>query len=374
MSPLSQRRFKVINKIAETKDIASFYLQLCDGPAITDFLPGQFLTLLLPIAGQKKPLVRSYSISNFPTAIEPTIRLTIKRETAPIDQTEVADGLGSNYMHDQIHVGSYIEAMGPAGQFHLHEDNNKPAVLLSGGVGITPMLSMLHALSVQPDRPVYFIHACENSEEQAFSLEVQEQCQTHDHLQYHICHRKPLAEDHPDQHYHSQGFINKQILQSILPLDLYAFYLCGPPPFMQAMYKLLRQLGIDPNSIHYEFFGPASLLKEAETEAPKTQEMTKKPQEQTSAPELDEGEGVKVHFARSNITVNWSSKYDNLLDLAEAAGIEAEFSCRIGICNACSCCVKSGEVNYTDEPLDPPSQGETLLCCAQPKNNLVLDL
>ncbi|MGH7463007.1 MAG: 2Fe-2S iron-sulfur cluster-binding protein, partial [Longimicrobiales bacterium] len=235
-----------------------------------------------------------------------------------------------------------------------------------------PMVSMLHQLSHHSTRPVYFIHACESGAVHAFRDEVLTLASRRPGIGVHFCYRNPDSDDHANNAYHSRGLVSRETLQGLLPLDDYDVYLCGPRPFMQANWRLLRNLGIAKERIHYEFFGPATILEEDEVApaAPPPVPTTPAPSAATGAIES----ALSVHFLPSGTRVAWDQNCHSLLDLAEQAGLTPSFNCRAGLCNTCQVTLREGSVEYFETPLDAPANGDILLCCARPTTAVTLDL
>ena len=354
--------YRVIEKKAESAVITSFVLEAADGVSPLRFRPGQFLVVRLDL-GDGVTAVRNYSLSGDP-ANPARLRISVKREPAPFDRPDLPAGLGSHYLHDQVQVGDSLEIAGPTGSFVLDEDSPRPVLLFSGGVGLTPMLSMLHRLSVDSSRPVYFVHACENGAVHGFRDEVLALADRRPGISAHFCYRNPTPEDSAHPAFHSQGLISRETLQQLLPLDDYDVYLCGPRPFMQANWRLLRSLGIAAGRIHYEFFGPATVLDEDEVCAPAAPML--------EAAVLAEG-GLSVEFLPSGKRVAWDPGCHSLLELAEQAGLTPAFNCRAGLCNTCQVPLRQGSVEYFEEPLDVPQDGRVLLCCSRPTSAVTLD-
>ena len=365
----SFREFRVVRKVYESEVITSFYLEPVDEIPLSRFKPGQFLTFRTEEAGTGEQITRTYSVSSSPLD-QGYFRISVKRELAPVGQPELPPGIFSNYLHDQVEEGSSIMLRGPSGHFHLNEDSDRPVVLLSGGVGLTPMVSMAHLLAQQASRNVWFIHACENGKVHAFSDEVRALASQNPKLKIHVCYRAPTGEDVKGEHYDTEGFVTGKLLQEVLPLDDYEFYLCGPPPFMAAEFVNLINLGVREDRISYEFFGPATVLRRPEDV---TRESSQTVQPVTKAASSPSG-SPQVTFSASNITATWDPSFPSLLEFAESLGLAPEFSCRAGICNTCLCKLAEGEVTYSEEPLDHPETGSALLCCSVPSSNLVLDL
>ncbi|TDL78441.1 2Fe-2S iron-sulfur cluster binding domain-containing protein [Palleronia sediminis] len=383
------RAFRVADKRRESDIITSFHLCPVDGGALWPVRPGQYLTLKMP--GDGAPVLKTYSVSNA-GAETGYHRITVKREAG---RDGAPDGLGSCWLHDRIEVGDEIEIAPPRGHFVLDADSRRPVILLSGGVGLTPLVSMLHSLK-GGGRDVWFIHACENGAVHALRDEVMGLAD--DRIRTLFVYRTPSEADRDADAFHAEGMIDKAFLQRHLPLDDYEAYICGPVPFMAAMYQLLQGLGLPKDRIAYEFFGKATSLDAiAEPEIPAataaraardaaptiralahltdpdawaTAETVVKIAEE---PSLDAMK-ADVRFRRSGVSAHWDGAAASLLELAENAGLDPDFSCRAGICNTCKCGIVSGEVEYFEEPLSPPEAGKVLICCARPKGPVVLDL
>ena len=358
------RRFVVDRKQPESETITSFYLVPEDGAALPAFLAGQFLTFELTIPGQPKPLLRTYTLSDSPNA--DYYRVSIKREPAPADRPELTPGLSSSYFHDQVEIGSNLRVGAPRGKFHLEPDSARAVVLLGGGVGLTPMISMMNAIVQSGSRrPVWFIHGARNGREHAMGAHVRRVAEANDNVHVHIRYSQPAAGDGAGRDYDSQGRVDIALLKQLLPFDDYEFYLCGPTPFMRSLYCGLLSLDVSEQRIHYEFFGPASLLKE-----------DAKPIGPAQAPsaETELAGGLQVTFARSGVTAAWDPACESILELAERQGLSPDYSCRSGICHVCMCPLVEGEVEYLEEPLDEPDPGSVLICCSKPKTNLVVEV
>jgi len=254
---------KVIRKEAESETITSFYLQSEEGD-LPRFLPGQYLTVRLPVP-EPGHGTRNYSLSGSPDAS--TYRISVKREASP--NGAVPPGTVSNYLHDRVEVGDTIDVAPPCGEFVLKEPTGGPLVLLSGGVGITPLLSMLHAsLAAHPDRPVYFVHAARNSRVQAFRDELESLRTAHPNLTVHLIFNQPDPEDLKNGLCHSAGLITEALLRTLLPDSEGDYYFCGPKPFMAAVLAILDNMAVPEERTHFEFFGPRQDLKRPEVLKP----------------------------------------------------------------------------------------------------------
>ncbi|MEP9373629.1 2Fe-2S iron-sulfur cluster-binding protein [Mesorhizobium sp. KR1-2] len=354
------RELKVVAKVRESSIITSFYLEPVQPEGWRTFAPGQFLVFKLPVEGERGFVLRNYSVSCSP-AVPGRYRITVKKE--PAFAPELPPGVCSSFLHDRIEVGDVLLAEGPRGDFVLDETSARPVVLLSGGVGLTPMVSMLHALAGS-GRRVFFIHACDNGEVHALRDEVEAVAASRDGIDVHFCYRFPTDADRAAARHHSEGVVTRELL----PLDDYVVYLCGPPPFMQAMYGTLRGLGIAKERIAYEFFGPATVL-EADRAQPAA-EAPPAPQGEVAAA----GDQLTIEFRRSGRTAVWDANAESLLAFAEDQGLAPDFSCRAGVCSTCRSRLIEGEVVYFEEPLDELAADEVLLCCAKPKGSLVIDI
>ena len=358
------RALKVIDKVRESSTITSFHLAPAEPGGWRAFEPGQFLVFRFPADNERGHVLRTYSVSCAPDH-PGRYRISVKREAAP--QPGLPNGLGSCYLHDQVAVGDVLMADGPRGEFHLDRMSSRPVVLLSGGVGLTPMVSMLHALVEQSDRRAIFIHACDNGEVHALGDEVRALAASRSGIDAHVVYRFPTEADRSAARHQAEGVITRELLQRLLPLDDYAFYLCGPPPFMQAVFRLVRSLGVAKERIAYEFFGPATVLEPDEVlaaPAPVAAEA------RVAAP----SGAVTVTFRKSGRSATWVDGAESLLSFAESHGLAPAFSCRAGVCGTCTTALVEGDISYFEEPLDEPCAGQVLICCARPKGNLVLDL
>lgn len=378
------RDYRVLDKQRESDVITSFVLQPVDG-IVPPYQPGQYLVFRLEIDGQT--VLRNYSVSGDPDCTD-RLRISVKHEKAPAGLS-VADGLASSYLHQQVQPGDVLSAAGPMGEFVLDESSQRPVVLLSGGVGQTPLLAMLHRLLKRSQRKVYVIHACDNSAVHAFADEMRELVAQRDGVQLYFCYRNPTEDDEQAGLHHVAGLITREQLQRWLPLDDYEFYLCGPGAFMQSNYGVLRSLGVARERIHYEFFGPATVLENtlagdvaASVVQPETEPaVLGGATASASASELLAAVDGAAADATQTVTflpdgrqAQWHEDCPSLLDLAEETGLSPDFNCRAGLCNTCMCTLVSGEVDYFEEPLDPVPEGKVLLCCSRPRGSVAVEL
>jgi ferredoxin-NADP reductase len=305
--------------------------------------------------------MRTYSLSDSPKT--DYYRVTIKRIPAPQERGELPPGLSSNYFHDHVEPGTRLCVKAPLGKFHLDPLDGSPVVLLSGGVGLTPMISMLNAIvEAGVKRPVWFVHGARDGGEHAFGAHVRRMGSDHDNVNVHVCYSRPEAGDVQRRDYDSRGRVSVELLKSVLPPAAYDFYLCGPTPFMKSLHAGLLDWGVAETRISYEFFGPPSPFQ-------KGAGVTGKP----AATSQSDGE-FQVTFAQSGFTANWNPDVESILALAEANGLRPDFSCRTGICHTCSSKLIEGEVEYVTEPLDRPDPGCVLICCSRPKTDVVISV
>ena len=343
--------YEVFDVKPESAAITSFYLRRVDGKAAASYQPGQFLPIRLAIPGEAEPAMRTYTISDAPNA--DYYRLSIKREGGT--------ALVSNYLHAHAEPGLQLKAMAPRGKFVLDQSSHRPVVLISAGVGVTPMIAMANFIISEGHRtrnyrPTYWIHGARNGREHAFGGDIHELAAKYESLAAYVCYSRPDEDDRLGERYDSEGRIDVELLKRILPFDDYDFYLCGPAPFMQALYDGLIGVGVRENRIHYESFGPATVLKHNAAPGPRP-----------AHGETAEGP-VKVGFAGSGIDATWMPENGTLLELAEAEGLNPAFSCRTGICGTCATRIKCGSVDYLDAPTAPHDEDEVLICCATPRS------
>jgi len=358
------RTFTVNRKEFEDlgKSICSFYLVPEDGQMLPFFQPGQFLTFRLeqPIKSRdSKQIIRCYSLSDAPHG--DYYRVSIKRVPQPISSDGNLVSV-SNYFHDYIDVGSHLQIRMPSGQFHIDQSNN-PIVLIGGGVGVTPLLSMLNwSLANQPGREVWLFYGVANSRELIMKSALETLARTYSNFHLWICFNKPLPEDVFSRDYHYYGQLDIHLFRKHLPLKPYHFYICGPNQMMENLLPALEDSGVPESNIHYESFGPATMkhrnrnvfLDSSQKESIETE--------------------IAVNFAASGKALPWQSSTNNLLKFAETNGISVSSSCREGSCGTCQTTILSGEVTYLKAPDYEPDSGTCLICVCAPKTNLTLEL
>jgi len=358
------RDFVVARKVKESAEITSFYLKPKDGQSIPPFKPGQFLTIRLDIPNQPRPVIRTYSLSDYHNPVE-HYRLSIKRELAPKD-ADVPPGLASNFIHDHIEEGAVIPAKPPSGKFVLDVAQTRPAVLISNGVGITPMISMAKAVErLNPERHIWFLHGARNSDFHAFQEEMADVAQSFSNLHLYYRYSRPRPED--EGTYHSTGYVDADMLEQMIIPEIKSlhhdsadadYFLCGSPAFMDSLREGLSALGVPESQVFFESFSK-----------PKAAAKTAK------APAEGNGASAEVTFTRSGKTAVWHPEDGTLLEFAEEQGLNPDYSCRQGICLTCACAIAEGEVEYDEDPSGTPDEGSVLICISKPKTpNVILDL
>jgi len=352
------RDFIVQRRVPEdaNSSVCSFYLAAADGQPLPSFKPGQYLTFKLqledPVNRVPKTVIRCYSLSDRPRS--DYYRVTIKRVAAPAEAPEAPPGLVSSYFHDQVREGMRLSVKAPSGHFHLAEDEPLPVVLVAGGIGITPMLSILNSLieSGSP-REIWLFFGVRNGTEHLMKAHLNALQRAHANFHLHVCYSRPRADDAEGIDYHHRGHADIQLLRATLKLARYQFYVCGPKPMMETLVPALEEWGAAPADIHYESFGPASLTKR-------------------DTPGALPGSAIRVTFRRSGKSIPWDPTADSLLAFAEGNGIEVESGCRAGSCGCCQTRLEAGEVAFNQQPDADVEPGHCLLCISTPKSDITL--
>jgi ferredoxin-NADP reductase len=349
------RKFRIISKEKETKDITSFYLAPHDGKPLPVFSPGQFLTFQFQIPGHAQAVVRCYSLSDSPYHTD-RYRVSIKKVPAPRNEPSAPPGLVSNYFHDSLNEHDIIDVKAPSGQFYLNMSEKAPVVLLAGGVGITPVLSMLNALvEKESQREIWFFLGVRDKTEHVMKDHLEKMGRENPNVNLKIFYSRPGENDLKGEDYHVEGRVTVEKFKPMLPSNNYEFYICAPPPMVKDLRAGLTSWGVPKTSVHFEAFGPATVKKIiAET---KTEDAPK----------------INISFTKSGKTLPWNPNLMSLLELAEKNGIPLDSGCRAGNCGTCLTAIKSGEVIYLAEPGSLPEAGSCLACIAVPKGDLTLD-
>ena len=354
------RKFTVSRKVKECEDTYSFYLTPHNGRPLPPFKPGQYLTFELHLPNTSKPLVRCYSLSDG-ALTDKHYRVTIKRALPPTDEPGIPPGIVSSYFSDHVKEGDILNVKAPGGRFHLDVETDRPVVLISGGIGITPMLAIArHLTHIKDPREIHFFFGCRNSNDHMFRDEVIELQRTNPNMRLHICYSRPLDNDVRGIAYHHHGRITNDLIKEMLPSSNYEYYLCGPGPFMDTLVNGLYEWGVPKKDVKFEAFGPAT-VKSA-------------PQESKARSETSNQPAIPIEFSRSGKTLLWDSGMENLLEFAEKNGITTiEGGCRAGSCGSCLVAIKAGDVEYVLEPSAAPEEGTCLCCICRPHGKMVID-
>jgi len=346
-----QMRVAHINK--ESNSVTSFVLAPIDGQPLPVFRAGQFVVLRLPVDPGKPPVLRSYSLSDLPAADH--LRISVKSEL---------NGIGSSFLCTHTQAGDVLEVSAPRGSFTLRPSQS-PAVLLSAGVGATPVMSMLHALAAEKSqREIWWIYGARNRAEHPFAEESRSLLKQLPRGRGYIVYSKPALIDKVGEDFDARGHIDTALLETIGVSKASDFYLCGPTSFLQDMRDGLGTWGVLAENVHTEIFGTLESITPGMAQVVHTPHLPPGPP----------GSGPPVSFARSGITAAWDRKFASLLELAEACDVPVRWSCRSGVCHTCITGLIGGSVIYNPEPLERPAPGNVLVCCSQPKAGVTLDL
>jgi uncharacterized protein len=356
------RKFRINRKVMEGGGICSFYLVPHDGKPLPQFEPGQYLTFNLQVPDQNKPVVRCYSLSDSPYRADQYYRVSIKHQGPPPKEPDAPPGLSSTFFHQNLDVGDILDVRAPGGNFYLDQTKTTPVVLIGGGVGLTPVLSMLTAIiDSRSKREVWFFYGMRSGEDHIMREQLQQINEQHDNVHLVICYSNPREGiDKPGRDYHHSGHVSVEHFKTVLPSNNFDFYICGPPPMMESLVRDLDAWGVPESSVHFEAFGPASVKKKS---APAASE---------SAGEVS-ASAIKVEFAKSGKSFDWLPENGTLLEFGESHGISMDSGCRAGSCGTCKTAVRTGQVGYLDEPSGPMESGSCLPCVAIPKSALSID-
>jgi len=347
------RPLRVSRKMRESSNVISLVLEPTDGHPITAALPGQFVVLRLGPASLPA-LTRSYSLSGEPGAMH--YRVSIKRE---------AHGAAGAYVDDELKIGDIVQASAPRGSFILRPGDT-PVVLLSAGIGVTPVLAMLHSLAADTStREIWWLYGTRNGRQHPFAEETRGLLKVLAHCHSHICYSSPDIEDRPNVDFDAPGRLNMKVLQELdLPRNG-DFYICGPSTFMNDLTTGLAALGIARDRIHTEMFGAGPSV---------TPGIAASPRRPPHLPAGLAGSGPLVSFARTGLNVRWQPTFHSLLELAEACDVPVRWACRTGVCHTCETGLVAGKIGYRPDPVDAPADGNLLICCSQPEGDVVIDL
>ncbi len=352
--------YTITKTIKESSVIKSFYLSPEKNQRPL-FSAGQFITVKATI--NDKDVIRTYTVSSSPH--DSDYRISVKRETS--NNKNIPDGVFSSYLHDKVSVGDTLQIKSATGDFTLDTQSERPAVLLAAGIGITPMISiarfaMLEAVRTRSRKKLTVIHAAHDHVQRAFFEELKE-IEKSSSGNIHCFWTLSKINDtlKAGKHYNHIGHINAALLQAVLPLDDYDFYLCGPPEFMQATYNLIRNLGVTDQRIFAESFGPASLERQSDRSTGSFQQ-------------IPVAKEAIIEFTRSKVKQAWTKSDGTLLEFAEVHGLLPEYGCRSGQCGSCKVKLLSGKVSYNQPLQTTVNDDEVLLCCAMPAESSEEDI
>src|SRR5262245_49129426 len=346
-----QMRVAQIRK--ESDSVTSFLLVPVNKQPLPIARAGQFIVLRLFVDPDKPPVLRSYSLSDLPTTDH--FRISVKSE---------ANGIGSSFLCTRVREGDVLDVSAPRGIFTLQPGDN-PVVLLSAGVGATPVISMLHALAAEKSqRQVWWIYGARDRANHPFAEESRSLLKQMPRGRGYVLYSRPAASDEAGVTFDAQGHIEVALLDKLEIRRNSDFYLCGPSSFLQNMLEGLLRWGVPAGDVHTEVFGALEGI------TPGMERIDHTPHLPPGPP----GSGPSVSFARSGITAAWDLRFGSLLELAEACDVPVRWSCRTGVCHTCITGLIGGSIAYRPEPLEKPTPGNVLVCCSQPEGNITLDL
>jgi ferredoxin-NADP reductase/MOSC domain-containing protein YiiM len=347
------RQMRVARIHKESDNVTSFVLAPIDGQPLPLFQAGQFVVLRLLVDPGKPPVLRSYSLSDLPGADH--FRISVKSEL---------NGIGSSFLCNRAREGDLLDVSAPRGSFTLRRSQS-PVVLLSAGVGATPVMSMLHSLAAEKSQQeIWWIYGSRNSVEHPFAEESRSLLKQLSRGRECIVYSRPAAIDQVGADFDAPGHIEVALLERIGVSRNSDFYLCGPSSFFQSMSDGLRNWGVLGENLHTEIFGSLEAITPGMAQVVHTPHL----------PQGPPGSGPQVSFARSGITAAWDRKFASLLELAEACDVSVRWSCRAGVCHTCMTGLIAGSIIYNPEPLERPAPGNVLVCCSQPNAGVTLDL
>jgi len=348
------RRLKVTAVRHESDSVISARFEDPDGKPLPAARPGQYLTLRIQPNDAAGPLLRNYSLSGPPAA--GYYRIAVKLEQ---------HGAASGYLHSRLAVGDLLDVAAPRGTFILDESED-PVLLISAGIGATPVLAMLNALAEQHSgRQIWWLHGARNGNEHSFAPHTRALLAECPNTHVGVYYSQPTANDVQGRDFDKAGRLTPSLLLELEPPRNGEAYICGPATFMNEVSAALASIGLDASRIHTEPFGP---------EAGSTPGIAATPTRAPHLPSGPSGDGPTIQFARSNLSLPWNSDYGSLLELAEACDVPVRWSCRTGVCHTCETTLIAGDLDYDPDPVEPPANGSALICCSRPHDDVVLEL
>jgi ferredoxin-NADP reductase/MOSC domain-containing protein YiiM len=348
------RPLKVARIDRESRGAVSVVLEPADDRPLTVPLPGQFVVLRVRPEADAPQVLRSYSLSDLPNAGH--YRITIKEEP---------HGIVSTFVNAQLQTGDLLDVSAPRGAFILQQEN-RPVVLISAGVGVTPVMAMLHSLAAHASpQQVWWIHGARSGLDHVFARETRDLLAKLPKSRSYIAYSKPEATDRLGIDFDATGRLTVAVLENLGVPHEADFYICGPDAFLKDFTAGLSAWGVTSHCVHTEIFGSASSFTPGVNKTP-----TRAPHVPVGSP----GNGPKISFARAGLSVSWEPKFQSLLELAEACDVPVRWACRSGVCHTCESGLISGSVKYDPEPLEPPAAGNLLICCSRPQGDLAIDI
>lgn len=349
-----RKPLRVAAVVDESPDVKSIFLTDPEGRVLPRFLPGQYLTLTVPAGSGGEEVVRCYSLSDRPRT--EYYRLSIRRQDAPNTDSDLPPGVVSTWLHRHARAGLEILCEAPKGSFFYNPGEPRPAVLIGAGVGVTPLISMLHAIThAGLETPIHAFFGFRDRQSHLFADELQELKANNPHLTTHITYSRPIAGDKLGVDYDSVGRVTLDWIRTRLPSSNFHYFLCGPAEMMQTLVPDLLAWGVPDSVVHFEAFGPASVNTKS------------------GASLLEKAIGSEIRFSPDGNPLTWKESCDSLLDLAEQAGVPVAAGCRAGNCGSCRVRVLNGKVNTLRKPGVALQQDECLACISVPEGEVVLD-
>jgi ferredoxin-NADP reductase/MOSC domain-containing protein YiiM/ferredoxin len=348
------RRLQATAIAHESDSVVSIRFEDPDGKPLPAARPGQYLTLRIQADDTARPLLRNYSLSGPPDA--GYYRVAVKRED---------HGAASGYLDDHLVVGDQLDVAAPRGTFILDESDD-PVLLISAGIGSTPVLAMLNALAERHStREIWWLHGARNGHEHSFAAETRTLLAECPNTRVRVYYSQPRADDVQGRDFDAAGHLTPGLLLELEPPRNAHAYICGPTKFMNEISAALTSIGLDAARMHTEPFGPepgsTPGIAATSTRAP-------------HPPPGPGGAGPTIEFARSNLSVPWSDDYGSILELAEACDVPVRWSCRTGVCHTCETTLIAGDLDYSPDPVEPPADGSALICCSRPHDDVAIEL
>jgi len=352
------RGFRIAKKVEEAEGISSLYLEPLDGKAVPLFVPGQHLTLEVDVPGWDKPLTRCYSLSDAPLQTD-RYRITVKRLDAQDDKPKDEGGIVSSHLVDAAEAGTSLNVRAPGGRFYLNTIEDRPIVCIAGGIGITPIMSMLSTAAVfrQP-REAWLFYGVRNRGHHSFFRDLQLAAQRFDGLRSVVCYSQPTEQCEMGRDFQHRGRVSIELLQAALPHKDFVYYLCGPAEMIDELTRGLRAWGVPDRDIRVEAFGAKTT---------QVQHLA------AMSPDSLDQEPARIDFTLSAKTLHWKPEDHVLLDMAEKGGIGLSCGCRAGQCGSCMVAVREGKVKHLVKPGVPLPKGFCLPCIAVPQGEVVLE-